>query len=167
MHNSAHVSPTLLSLAPGHFHVYSRTCPVHNRTCIPAAKPDGRLGGPVHVTTGWGGPQSFSSLAAQPYIVATNNATFSNGFLRVNVSRTSLDVDALAVGMVPGFFGESLAAVAPPGLLAAAWRAWRAFCSKQVQSLIRLFCTFNNHSTHRFVARPCADRLQRECAGSD
>ena len=84
----------------GHFHVYSRTCPVHQRTCIPGTRPDGRLGGPIHVTTGWGGPQSFGNLAAPPwpYIAATNNASSPNGFLRVAVSRTQLAVEALAVG---------------------------------------------------------------------
>ncbi len=83
----------------GHFHVYSRSCPAHQRTCINGSLADGRLGGPVHVTTGWGGPQSFSGLAvpAAPYIAATNNATFANGFLRVTVSRTALFVEALAV----------------------------------------------------------------------
>jgi hypothetical protein len=83
----------------GHFHVYSRTCPVHQRTCIAANKTDGRLGGPIHITTGWGGPQSFGNLASPPapYIAATNAGGSANGFLRVTVSRSALRVEALAV----------------------------------------------------------------------
>lgn len=84
----------------GHFHVYSRTCPVYKRACM-SPKPDGRLGGPVHITTGWGGPQSYSSMASPmyAYMAVTNGASTPNGFLRVNVSRTSLDVVALAVSV--------------------------------------------------------------------
>ena len=81
----------------GHFHVYSRTCPVYQRNCITTNKPDGRLGGPIHVTTGWGGPQSYSSLSPGPYMAVTNNASTPNGFLRVTVSRGALVVEALAV----------------------------------------------------------------------
>ena len=88
----------------GHFHVYSRTCPVVNQTCIPTNKPNGKLGGPIHVTTGWGGPQSYSSLPANrsSYIAATNNMSTPNGFLRVTVSPASLFVEALSVSWTRG-----------------------------------------------------------------
>ena len=79
-------------------HADSRTCPVANRTCQ-SDRADGRRGGPVHITTGWGGPQSYSNLASPqwPYIAVANNATYTNGFVRMTVSRTALVVEALAV----------------------------------------------------------------------
>ena len=87
----------------GHYHVYHRTCPVWKRTCQPN-KADGRLGGPIHINTGWGGPISLTTAAGlgfasplAPYIAATNTWNMTNGFLRVSVTRAALKVEAVGV----------------------------------------------------------------------
>ena len=87
----------------GHYHVYHRTCPVWKRTCQ-APKPDGRLGGPIHINTGWGGPISLTTAASLgfasppwPYIAATNNWTATNGFTKVTASRKALKIEAIGV----------------------------------------------------------------------
>lgn len=90
----------------GHLHVYQRTCPVYNNTCVGYAD-DGTARGPIHVTMGHNGfmltpffePKAPAAFAGQPSFA-------SFGYCRAQVNRTHFTlqtVNAMDLGIVDEF----------------------------------------------------------------
>ena len=84
----------------GHFHVYHRTCPVYQRNCIGQSTPDGSepVRAPIHINTGWGGPNSHADFASPlaPYIAKTCSSGMW-GFIAITANRTHLVLEPTPV----------------------------------------------------------------------
>lgn len=87
----------------GHNHVFSRTCPILNNTCVPD-NANGTHAAPINICTGWGGPTDADETPVTPdnrsvfpYIVSTTGRVPAFGFLKLVATRKQMVIDVIQV----------------------------------------------------------------------